>query len=214
MGLIATFLYLPAMSGVGATAMSRVVAGKVCYRAAPKLTSTADMRRIADRPPLAAAFGIRKARADVTLSIEGNTLPSVRSITTAGTWKSAARAGAVIDAIAFALLAATRSRPKPCSTVACLLNSAASVALCREVKATPLTMSPTTNSSPIAQTWAKRTSTSRPPPLNWSKMDLRGDKSRLRLARIHLAICGLSFEVIMCHTQLICQQARSWSCSR
>ena len=53
MGLIATFLYLPAMSGVGATAMFRVVAGKVCYRAAPKLTSTADMRRIAERQLLA-----------------------------------------------------------------------------------------------------------------------------------------------------------------
>jgi len=29
--------------------MFRVIAGKVCYRASPKLTSTADMRREAER---------------------------------------------------------------------------------------------------------------------------------------------------------------------
>ena len=62
MGLIATFLHVPAMSGVGATAMFRVVAGKVCYQAAPKLTSAADMRHVADRQLLAesgqSAFGI------------------------------------------------------------------------------------------------------------------------------------------------------------
>jgi hypothetical protein len=43
-GLIATFLYLTAMSD-GATAMSRVVASKVCSRAGAKITSTADMLR-------------------------------------------------------------------------------------------------------------------------------------------------------------------------
>jgi hypothetical protein len=37
-----------------------------------------------------------------------------------------------------------------------------------------------------------------------------GSDIPVALARIRLAICGLSFEVIMCHTQLICQQARSW----
>ena len=39
-------------------------------------------------------------------------------------------------------------------------------------------------------------------------------KSRLRLARIRLGICGLNSEFIMCHALLICQQAGNWSCSR
>ena len=45
-----------------------MIAQAICFQAVAKLTSTADMRRIADRQLLAdsgpAAFGVRKAKAD------------------------------------------------------------------------------------------------------------------------------------------------------
>jgi hypothetical protein len=54
---------------IGATTMSRVVAGNVCYRATAKITSTADMRRIAARQHRAeyglAASGCGSSGADI-----------------------------------------------------------------------------------------------------------------------------------------------------
>jgi hypothetical protein len=84
------------------------------------------------------------------------TLSSVTSIVTTGTWKSAARAWEVIETIAFRYWPRRRHG---CSLAA---QSPAFLTVSpgppwREVKATVLTIRPTTNSSPIAQMFAGST---------------------------------------------------------
>ena len=57
------------MTAFGATTTSSLIAGKVCFQEAAKRTSTAEMRRIADRQLLAgsgsSAFGKIGQKADL-----------------------------------------------------------------------------------------------------------------------------------------------------